>query len=272
MHQKFCVVDDELVLTGACNWTHTAFFSSNEDLLLIRDPALAQRYTVAFGALVRRYDPVGFRAADFGIARAEASAHLVMSMPRTRPGELVVITGGHPALGNWNPAQGIALRTSSSLFPSWGGRVRLPAGARVEWKAVVTGPQGQPLWELGGNRVLTTDPDGADGVTRVTFRDTVEVVVSVRAALPAGSELRLVGADPGLGSWDPTLGVPLAPVAGDPDRYTARLVFPGRASVVGKLVMVAPDGTVLWERGWNRWLQVHDQDRTQDWDLGSFRD
>eukprot|EP01071_Lankesteria_metandrocarpae_P011887 Lankesteria_metandrocarpae@DN5475_c3_g1_i11.p1 len=37
----------------------------------------------------------------------------------TKPGDTLAVVGSHPILGNWNPKNGIALRTDASLFPTW---------------------------------------------------------------------------------------------------------------------------------------------------------
>jgi hypothetical protein len=270
MHSKFAVIDDALVLAGATNWTYTAFFSSNEDLLSLRDPDLARRYTRAFGALVRRYDPAGFVASDFGAPRAEGAVHLVVRMPRVDPAtESVVITGGHPALGDWDPARGLVLGTTGSVFPSWAGSVRLPANTWIPWKAVVRRADGTHTWELGTDRWIGTDPYGVDSVVDVPFRDLVDVELTATTPPMPGAELRLVGADPALGGWDPALGWPLNETA--PGVFSGRIPLPGRAVTYAKLVWVDAAGAVVWEPGADRLLLVHDQDAPQAWDLGPFR-
>jgi phosphatidylserine/phosphatidylglycerophosphate/cardiolipin synthase-like enzyme len=44
-HNKIIVIDDELVLTGSFNFTKAAQQKNAENLLIIRDPALAAQYT-----------------------------------------------------------------------------------------------------------------------------------------------------------------------------------------------------------------------------------
>lgn len=276
MHQKFAVIDDAVVITGACNWTYTAFTHSNEDVLVLRDAALAARYTQAFGSLVRRYAPTGWQAADYGLARSEGGLNLIVDMPRTQPGETVVIVGDHPALGAWDVRRAVPLRTSDGMFPRWGGAVRLPAGAQVRWKAVVRRADGTHRWEIGSDRTLTTDASGADAVMTTAFRDLVRVSVGAKhATLPPGAELRLVGAHVLLGDWDPTLGLPLTPVTTggvtSSDTFQDTLDLLGRERVRCKLVVVEPDGTTTWESGYDRVLRVHDRDAPQAIDLGAFR-
>jgi phosphatidylserine/phosphatidylglycerophosphate/cardiolipin synthase-like enzyme len=44
-HNKVMVIDGELVLTGSFNFTKAAQEKNAENLLIIRDPALAAQYT-----------------------------------------------------------------------------------------------------------------------------------------------------------------------------------------------------------------------------------
>lgn len=170
MHHKFAVFDERRVITGACNWTYTAFNASNEDLLVVASRDLARRYLAGVGDVVARYAPESFDPAAFGIDRPDVGAHFVVSCASTSFGESVVIVGSHPALGSWDPARGLPLATTDSMFPTWAGRVRLPPGERIEWKAVVVGPSGV-RWEEGEDRVLETSPRGVNGAWVVDFRE-----------------------------------------------------------------------------------------------------
>lgn len=178
MHQKFAVFDGKKVMTGACNWTPTAFGGSNEDVILLDDPQLARRYTDEFAALVLRYAPEQFRGEEWGVDRSEATAHFVVHCEATQEGDEVYILGSHPRLGladdnvTWNIDRGLKLTTSDRMWPAWVGNVRLPRGARVEWKAVVRSRDGTiKSWELEGpgNRVLEMEPGGTDGAWLVRF-------------------------------------------------------------------------------------------------------
>jgi phosphatidylserine/phosphatidylglycerophosphate/cardiolipin synthase-like enzyme len=44
MHHKIIVVDGEWVVTGSYNFTNSGFGRNNENLLILRDSTLAQRY------------------------------------------------------------------------------------------------------------------------------------------------------------------------------------------------------------------------------------
>lgn len=51
MHHKFSVADGQEVLTGSYNWTRSAERSNQENLLVMRDAAVAMNYATAFDNL-----------------------------------------------------------------------------------------------------------------------------------------------------------------------------------------------------------------------------
>ncbi len=51
MHHKFCVIDNEVVITGSYNWTASADKKNNENLLVIHDAKMAQEYSTEFNRL-----------------------------------------------------------------------------------------------------------------------------------------------------------------------------------------------------------------------------
>jgi len=48
LHDKFAVIDDKIVLTGSFNWTESADKKNAENLLVITDKEIAQKYTKEF--------------------------------------------------------------------------------------------------------------------------------------------------------------------------------------------------------------------------------
>jgi phosphatidylserine/phosphatidylglycerophosphate/cardiolipin synthase-like enzyme len=48
LHDKFAVIDGEFVATGSYNYTNNAAENNNENLLILRDTALAKRYADEF--------------------------------------------------------------------------------------------------------------------------------------------------------------------------------------------------------------------------------
>ncbi len=48
MHNKFIIIDDEIVITGSANFTSTGFFKNNENILFIRSKDVASYYKKEF--------------------------------------------------------------------------------------------------------------------------------------------------------------------------------------------------------------------------------
>jgi alpha-amylase len=68
-------------------------------------------------------------------------------------GQNVFVVGSIPALGNWNPANAIAL--SSATYPVWSATVRLPANTAFQYKCIKKNPDGSITWESDPNRSYT---------------------------------------------------------------------------------------------------------------------
>ena len=48
MHNKFCIIDDHITLTGSCNWTVSADLKNDENLLVIESREIARIYKEQF--------------------------------------------------------------------------------------------------------------------------------------------------------------------------------------------------------------------------------
>lgn len=51
MHNKFCVVDNQIVITGSYNWSTNAETKNDENIAIQKDPTLATIYSVEFRKL-----------------------------------------------------------------------------------------------------------------------------------------------------------------------------------------------------------------------------
>jgi phosphatidylserine/phosphatidylglycerophosphate/cardiolipin synthase-like enzyme len=51
MHDKFCVIDNQIVITGSYNWTNNAEYRNNENITIEKDPEQATRYSEEFRRL-----------------------------------------------------------------------------------------------------------------------------------------------------------------------------------------------------------------------------
>lgn len=48
MHDKFCVIDNQIVVTGSYNWTDNAEFRNDENITVEHDPEQATRFTLEY--------------------------------------------------------------------------------------------------------------------------------------------------------------------------------------------------------------------------------
>jgi len=103
--------------------------------------------------------PKGGSKAAFRAAapRMMKTTFSVRGVPALAAGETVVISGGAPELGGWNPARAKGLRRAKD--GAFVGELSLAAGA-YEWKLVVLSKDGAPKWESGGNRRLLVERAG----------------------------------------------------------------------------------------------------------------
>jgi phosphatidylserine/phosphatidylglycerophosphate/cardiolipin synthase-like enzyme len=51
MHDKFCVIDNQIVITGSYNWTNNAEFRNDENITVENDPEQATRFSEEFRRL-----------------------------------------------------------------------------------------------------------------------------------------------------------------------------------------------------------------------------
>ena len=51
MHNKFCVIDNQVVITGSYNWSSNAEYKNDENVAVQFDPNQATRYSLEFRKL-----------------------------------------------------------------------------------------------------------------------------------------------------------------------------------------------------------------------------
>ncbi|MGI5231627.1 carbohydrate-binding module family 20 domain-containing protein [Actinoallomurus sp. CA-142502] len=69
-------------------------------------------------------------------------------------GQNVFVVGSIPALGNWAPANAVAL--SSASYPVWSATVTLPTATTFQYKYLKKNTDGSVTWESDPNRTYTT--------------------------------------------------------------------------------------------------------------------
>ena len=60
MHNKFCVIDNQIVITGSYNWTNNAEFKNDENISIAIDPKQATEYSVEFKKLLDKREAENF--------------------------------------------------------------------------------------------------------------------------------------------------------------------------------------------------------------------
>lgn len=63
MHNKYAVIDDDLIITGSFNWTQKAVTTNKENLVIIKDKQTASVYKENFEALWKEFESKGFTLA-----------------------------------------------------------------------------------------------------------------------------------------------------------------------------------------------------------------
>ena len=56
MHHKFVVIDDKLLLNGSFNFTSTAVWKNNENIMALDHPGLISKFKLEFLKLWKQYD------------------------------------------------------------------------------------------------------------------------------------------------------------------------------------------------------------------------
>lgn len=56
MHNKFCVIDNQVVITGSYNWSSNAEFKNEENISILRDNKTASDYSIEYRNLIKSQD------------------------------------------------------------------------------------------------------------------------------------------------------------------------------------------------------------------------
>lgn len=54
MHDKFCIIDNQVVLSGSYNWTNNAETKNDESVTILKDPKTATNFTIEFREIKRK--------------------------------------------------------------------------------------------------------------------------------------------------------------------------------------------------------------------------
>ena len=57
MHHKFCIIDNNIVMTGSFNWTMQAIMGNNENVIITSELEVVNPFVSEFEKLWNEYDP-----------------------------------------------------------------------------------------------------------------------------------------------------------------------------------------------------------------------
>jgi hypothetical protein len=84
-------------------------------------------------------------------------------------GDTPRVVGNVPALGDWDPQNGVEFHSGLGVFPYWSASVDLPTDETIEFKWVILRSDGSVEWEEGPNRTLATLRVGPPSVSNGFF-------------------------------------------------------------------------------------------------------
>jgi len=90
MHNKFCVIDTNIIITGSFNWTMSAVDKNNENLTVLACPELAKQYRNQFNDLWQQ-----FKSASISMTDAREHVQADRDRYRGRGGHRGGDRGGH---------------------------------------------------------------------------------------------------------------------------------------------------------------------------------
>lgn len=93
---------------------------------------------------------------------AKIQVTLTCNNGNTDVGQSVYAVGSTTELGNWTPANALAL--SADNYPTWSGTVEIPAGTTVEWKCIKKAGEAV-VWSEQANSSFTTPQSGTASST-----------------------------------------------------------------------------------------------------------
>lgn len=69
MHNKFVVIDARIVITGSFNWTVAAVDSNQENLCIIDNEVLADKYTREYEKLWKAFEKSAIKSDGSGVIK-----------------------------------------------------------------------------------------------------------------------------------------------------------------------------------------------------------
>lgn len=134
IHHKYAIIDDEVVVGGSYNWTGNATRYNDENLIVVRSKAVAERFAQDFAVMLQEYDPSG-PAPEVTVPGATTRVLFAVAIPFEVPRDRAVFVRFEGPDGA--PGDLLELRYSRSLGQNWIGSTDLPRGEDVRWRVLV---------------------------------------------------------------------------------------------------------------------------------------
>jgi len=161
MHNKFCIIDGETVITGASNWAKSGTAKPNEDIIIIKDKNVAKAYKQRFADLMAIYGGKS-KLAEGETVREKAPILFAVDNENASPEDKVVLVGNTPELGNWDIDKGLVM--SANYNTRWYVNTWIPSGKYLEYKFVTIKKDGSIKWENKQNRTFDVPDNGRASV------------------------------------------------------------------------------------------------------------
>ncbi|XP_031396065.1 uncharacterized protein LOC116207298 isoform X2 [Punica granatum] len=234
----------------------------------------------------------GKETAENGIKETHPSKTVrvrFLSKKKCENGELLLIVGGDPMFGSWNPSSAIPMNWSVGNV--WTLEQDIPVGRRIPFKLILRGTDKRIQWQPDPDRVLITwetdktiivyedwedaasqritegeilsDPSKAGMETAGNGTEDPSKTVRVRFLLKKRCEFLehffVVGGDPIFGSWDPKSLQPMQWSAGNV--WSLDMDIPVRRRIPYKFVHMDTNVEYHWQPDPDRVLQTWETDK-----------
>ena len=147
IHDKMCVIDSRVVLLGSYNWTATASFSNDENLVRIDSEAIGSRVEAEVLGALRRYDS-SFSPAAYGWPDGDRTVRFELVNLEDAESFDVALRIGDSAYMMQDLPGGAHVPTHKGL------QLELPAGEAVTYSYEIRGSAGDVWAEpVGAHRI-----------------------------------------------------------------------------------------------------------------------
>lgn len=129
------------------------YFTKGGEGAITEDPYGERSFLTPRGGTTSRTDTWGKEPVGDIMVSHSVTAQTVV-------GQSVYVVGNVAELGSWDPAKAVKLNTDQNTYSRWWGQRALPPNTKIEYKYIIKEDGKAPIWENGGNRMMTTPNSG----------------------------------------------------------------------------------------------------------------